>query len=70
MNENYNEKVLSRNNIHTKKIFYSSAMIFNKAFDRSNGHNSYDNEVCGKRQRFFESKGIVSSIIIFRQVPY
>ncbi len=53
-----------------KSDFYSRDIIFNKAFDKSIGQSSYDNDVCGKRQRFFESNGTVSSMIIFRQVPY
>ncbi len=53
-----------------KKNFYSREIIFNKAFDKSIGQSSYDNDVCGRRHRFLESNGIVSSIVIFRQVPY
>ncbi len=49
---------------------YSREIIFNKAFDKSIGQSSYGNDVCGRRQRFLESNGIVSSTIIFRQVPY
>ena len=45
-------------------------MIFNKAFDRSIGQSSYEKAVCGRRQRFLESNGMVSSTMIFRQVPY
>jgi hypothetical protein len=56
--------------IQWKNSFYSRDIIFNKAFDKSNGQSSYGNDVCGKRHRFFESNGTVSSTISFLQVPY
>jgi hypothetical protein len=70
MNDNYDWKIRFKEEKLIKKIeFYSREIIFNKPFDKSIGHSSYDNDVCGKRHRFLESNGIVSSTIIFRHTP-